>query len=184
MIIVESTIVSDDLLQVHFVCPIDKCKGACCVEGDAGAPMTEEEIANLEDHFERIKPYMTDQGVEEIEETGVFDYDARGEFVTPLVKGLECAFTNFKNGIAYCAIERAFEEGEINFQKPVSCHLYPIRINKLKDGHEAVNYHKWEICKKALKEGKVQGVPLYEYCKDALVRQYGEEWYQKFKSSI
>jgi len=183
MIPVDHTLVSDDLYLVRFACPVEKCKGACCVEGDAGAPLTEEEIAQLEDHIEDIKPFMTDRGIREIEETGVFDYDAMADFVTPLVKGLECAFTNFKDEIAYCAIEKAYEEGVIGFQKPVSCHLYPVRISKLKEG-EAVNYHKWEICKKALKEGKVNGIPLYKFCKDALIRQYGVEWYEKLRFQV
>jgi hypothetical protein len=146
------------------------------VEGDAGAPLTEEEIANLEDHIDSIKPFMTARGIEEIGRTGVFDYDAQGEFVTPLIRGLECAFTNFSDDIAFCAIEKAFEEGSIRFRKPLSCHLYPIRISHLKAG-EAVNYHKWEICKKALKEGTKLGIPLYQFCEEALVRKYGREWY-------
>ena len=183
MIPVEHTLVSDDLYLVHFLCPLEKCKGACCVEGDAGAPLTEEEISNLEDHIDDIKPYMTERGVEEIGATGVFDYDSHGEFVTPLVRGLECAFTNFHDGIAYCSIEKAFEEGKIRFQKPVSCHLYPIRVSWLKEG-EAVNYHKWEICKKALKNGSSKGVPLYVFCKEALIRRFGKEWYEELNKKV
>ena len=183
MILIEDALVSDDLYLVHFVCSLDHCKGACCVEGDAGAPLTEEEISQFEDHIDIIKSYMTERGILEIEGTGVFDYEAKGDFVTPLVNGLECAFTNFKEDIAFCAIERAFEEGKVNFRKPVSCHLYPIRIDKLKEC-DAVNYHKWVICKKALKTGKTQGVPLYQFCKEALIRQYNAEWYQKLESEI
>ena len=183
MIPVDHSLVSDDLYLVRFACPVEKCKGACCVEGDAGAPLTEEEIAQLEDHIEDIKPFMTERGIREIEETGVFDYDTMADFVTPLVKGLECAFTNFKDEIAHCAIEKAFEEGVIDFQKPVSCHLYPIRISKLKEG-EAVNYHKWEICKKALKKGNTSAVPLYIFCKDALIRKYGKEWFARLENEV
>ena len=178
MIAVKNILVSDDLHLVYFSCPLEKCKGACCVEGDAGAPLTEEEIANLEDHIESIKPFMTRRGIKEVERTGIFDYDAQGELVTPLVRGLECAFTNFSDGIAFCSIEKAFEEGSIKFRKPLSCHLYPIRISRLKEG-EAENYHKWEICKKALREGNKLGVPLYKFCRDALIRKYGREWYEE-----
>jgi hypothetical protein len=126
---------------------------------------------------------MTDQGIEAVESTGVFDYDTQGEFVTPLVRGLECAFTNFRDGIAYCSIEKAFEEGRIGFQKPVSCHLYPIRISLMKEG-EAVNYHKWDICKKALKQGNTKGVPLYVFCKGALIRRFGKEWYEELNKKV
>ena len=180
MIPVDHTLISDDLYLVRFACPIEKCKGACCVEGDAGAPLTEEEIAQLEDHIEDIKPFMTDRGIREIEETGIFDYDAMADFVTPLVKGLECAFTNFKDEIAYCAIEKAYEEGVIYFQKPVSCHLYPIRIQDYSQ-FAAVNYHHWEICDDACSLGKELQVPVYKFVKQALVRKFGEAWYKELE---
>lgn len=178
MIIIDKTIVSDDVREVLFCCDPEKCKGACCIEGDAGAPLEEEEISLLEDDLHLIKPFMTEAGREVVKANGVFDYDQHGQFVTPLVNDRECAFANFRDGIAYCAIEKAFEEGRIEFRKPLSCHLYPVRISKL-IGHEAVNYHKWVICKTALARGKELGLPLSRFLKDALIRKYGQEWYDK-----
>ncbi len=184
MIVIDETIVSDDLYQVRFCCNLGRCLGACCVAGDAGAPLEEEEISWLEDYVEDIFPYMTERGKEVVLQQGVFDYDSYGHFVTPLVRDSECAFCNFtEEGIAWCAIEKAYEEGKIPFNKPVSCHLYPVRISQY-DNFEAVNYHKWNICKPALKEGKKQGLMLYEFLKPALVRKYGEEWFAELEKQI
>ncbi len=183
MIVIDNTIVSDDLYMVNFVCKLSQCKGACCVEGDAGAPIEEEEISQIEDYLDEIKPFMTDRGKRTIEKTGVFDYDTNGDFVTPLVDGIECAFTNFIDGVAFCSIEKAYREGKINFQKPVSCHLYPIRITRYKN-YYAVNFHKWIICKKALKNGNSIGVPLYKFCREALIRKYGKKWYYQMEKEI
>lgn len=176
MIPVGKAIVSDDLVQVYFTCDLAKCKGACCVAGDAGAPLEENEISLLEDHLESILPFMTERGRKVVITLGVFDYDAAGKFVTPLVNDAECAFTNFSDDIAYCSIERAFKEGKIPFRKPVSCHLYPVRIQHF-SSFDAVNYHKWHICKPALKRGKLEGIRLIRFLKGALVRKYGEGWY-------
>ena len=177
MIKIGNTVVSDQLIEFKFICNLDKCKGACCVAGDAGAPLEEEEISLLEDFKDVILPFMTEGGQKAVLEIGVFDYDVFGEFVTPLVNGVECAFTNFERGVAYCAIERAYEEGIIQFQKPVSCHLYPVRITKY-EHFTAVNYHKWQICKSALKLGKKEGVPLYVFLKEPLIRKFGVAWYE------
>lgn len=183
MILIDNTSVSDDLFQVHFCCNLPKCQGACCVIGDAGAPLEEDEIAVLHDELDNFRPYMTDRGIETIEEQGVFDYDPNGRFVTPLVNDGECAFANFIDGIAYCAIEKAFFDKKTHFRKPVSCHLYPVRIT-VYDTFEAVNYHKWHVCKPALKKGSRDGVPLYKFLKEALVRKYGEAWYQRLEQEI
>jgi hypothetical protein len=183
MIVIDNTIVSDDLWKVQFICNVDRCLGACCVAGDAGAPLQEEEISVLEDNLEKIRPYMTEKGRETVRELGLFDYDMKGDFVTPLVNGAECAFTNFEKGIAYCAVERAWEEGKITFRKPVSCHLYPVRISKFNE-FDAVNYDKWHICKPALKLGRKKGVPLYVFLKASLNRKYGAEWYDKLVKAI
>jgi len=183
MIPIDNTNVSDDLGLVSFACNVKKCKGACCVAGDAGAPLLEEEIGQIEDGIEKIKFFMTDDGRRVIEANGVFDYDIAGEFVTPLVNGRECAFTNFTDGIAWCAIEKAFEEKLIKFRKPVSCHLYPIRITRYKT-FDAVNYHEWNICRPALVHGKRLGVPMYVFLKDALIRRYGKTWYNKLEKEI
>ena len=183
MIIVDDIYVSDDLYLVQFQCHLDRCKGACCVDGDAGAPLDEEEITILEDELDIIKTYMTERGIKVVDEQGVFDYDQRGHFVTPLVNDGECAYANFQDGIAFCAIEKAYFDGKISFRKPMSCHLYPVRITNY-ETFEAVNFHKWTICKPALKLGKNKGIPLYSFLKEALIRKYGKEWYQKLEKEI
>ena len=184
MIALENTLSSDDLHKVCFVCDLLKCKGACCVEGDAGAPLDESEIAELEDNLDYIKPYMRPDGIREVEKNGVFDYDERGQYVTPLINGAECAFVDFdKDGIAICAIEKAWEAGASAFRKPVSCHLYPIRIGKY-NHFDALNYHEWHICHPALELGKKLDVPVYVFLKEALIRKYGEKWYNSLVASI
>lgn len=183
MIIVDNVLVSDDIIEVHFICDLPRCLGACCVEGDAGAPLEDEEVGILEDNLEQIKPYMTEDGIEAVAALGVFDYDASGGLVTPLNLGMECAFTYFEDGIAGCAIEKAWEKGEIDFRKPISCHLYPIRLKKLGQSL-AVNYHNWHICEPALALGKKHGLPLYKFLREPLVRRFGEEWYEKLLASI
>jgi hypothetical protein len=178
MISLESTLISDDLKEVFFCCDLPKCKGACCVEGDGGAPLEEEEAALLEDNLDAILPYMVPAGIEEVRRNGVFDYDDKGKFVTPLVRGKECAFVYFEERIARCAIERAFADGRILFAKPVSCHLYPVRITKTAQ-HHAVNYHKWDICRKALEKGHKEKIRLYQFLEEALIREYGRNWYNR-----
>jgi hypothetical protein len=184
MIPIKHTIVSEELRDVRFCCDLAKCKGACCVAGDAGAPLDEEEISILEDDIDAIASYMTEKGRETIKETGIFDYDSEGNFVTPLVNGVECAFAGFdRKGIAYCTIEKAFEDGKTSLRKPVSCHLYPVRVSVHKS-FEAVNYHKWAICKPALKKGRKLNLPLYVFLEDSLVRKYGREWYNELVEKI
>jgi hypothetical protein len=183
VILIGNVSISDDLYLVRFCCNLPKCQGACCVGGDAGAPLEEPEISILQDEFENYKPYMTEEGIKTIEEHGIFDYDIFGKLVTPLVNDGECAFANFSNGIAHCAIEKAFFDHKTSFRKPVSCHLYPIRITEY-DEFDAVNYHKWNICKPALKKGNREGIPLYKFLKSALVRKYGEEWYHRLELEI
>lgn len=183
MFIIDDILVSDDLYLVKFVCPVQKCRGACCVEGDAGAPLEEAEISILEDYLDRIMPYMIPEGIETVKRYGVFDYDMDGAYVTPLIRRGDCAFINFTDGIAWCAIEKAYEEGKIPFRKPVSCHLYPVRLAKVGKS-EAVNYHRWQICNVALEKGKETGVPLYIFLKEALVRKYGRQWYAKLVEEI
>ena len=180
MIAIDKTLISDELGSICFACDLSACKGQCCVDGDAGAPLDEEEISILEDCYDEVKPYMTLEGIEQVELSGVFDYDMFGNYVTPLVNGRECAFVYHENGIAFCAIEKACKEGKISFLKPVSCHLYPVRISKY-DDFEAVNYNEWHICKPALLNGKENDIPLYVFLKDSLIRKYGENWYNELK---
>lgn len=183
MIAIDKTLISDELGSIRFCCDLSVCKGQCCVDGDAGAPLDEEEISILEDCFDEIKPYMTLEGIDQVELAGVFDYDMFGHYVTPLVNGCECAFVYHENEIAFCAIEKAHKEGKIPFLKPISCHLYPVRISKYND-FEAVNYHEWHICKPALLNGTINNVPLYIFLKDSLVRKYGEVWYNELSECL
>ncbi len=183
MIIVDDVLVSDEVKEIYFACNLKACHGACCVEGDAGAPLEEEEISIIEDYLEEIKPYMSKKGLEVVENGGVFDYDMDAEYVTPLVNDRECAFVYFENGMALCAIEKAWLEGKIKFQKPVSCHLYPIRVDKVGD-KTAVNYNRWSICIPALNLGKEEGVPLYRYLETPLIRKFGRRWYKKLVNAI
>jgi hypothetical protein len=178
MILIDDTLVSGDLSKTHFVCDLHGCHGDCCVEGDAGAPLEEEEISILEDYLDEIKPYMAPKGLAVVEKNGVFDYDTEGEYVTPLVEDRECAFVYFENGISYCAIEKAWKEGKTPFQKPISCHLYPVRLSKLTD-HIAVNYDHWEICNVARLKGVKEQVPVYRFLKEPLIRKFGNAWYEK-----
>ena len=178
MIVIDNTIISEEIRDIRFCCDLEKCKGACCVEGDAGAPLDEEEISALEDYIDRIKPFMQNEGVRVIEKSGVFDYDFCGEYVTPLIADKDCVFVFYENEVVRCAIEKAYEEKKIEFRKPISCHLYPIRIKKFTDS-ELVNYHKWFVCQSACMLGDNIELPLYKFLKDPLTRKFGEEWYKK-----
>lgn len=185
MIIIDDKIVSNDVLEKQFVCDLVKCKGACCVQGDGGAPLEESEKALLPEIYDEVKPYLTDEGIATIEEKGFFTKDETdGVYVTPLRDSdTACAYVNFDdNGITYCGIEKAFEAGKIPFQKPVSCHLYPIRTTKYAD-FEAVNYEKWEICSPACKLGDHLKVPVYQFLKTPLIRKFGEEFYTALEAT-
>ena len=183
MIVVDNVIVSEDIAFVKFACDLKACHGDCCVEGDEGAPLEEDEISIIEDFLPEIKPYMVEEGIKVVEKYGVFDYGIAGEYVTPLINNRECAFVYFENGISFCAIEKAYLEGEIDFRKPISCHLYPIRITNYKD-YDAANYHRWPVCDAALVLGQKQGEPLYITLKEPLIRKYGEAWYNLFVKEI
>lgn len=183
MIIVDDVLVSDEIKEVYFACNLQACKGECCVAGDAGAPLDENEISILEDDIDEIIPFMTNAGKQVIDKTGVFEYDDDGTYVTPLVNDAECAFVYWENDISYCAIEKAFIEKKIDFQKPISCHLYPIRLSKVGQSI-AINYHQWDVCKPALISGKKIGLPLYSYLKTPLIRRFGLKWYNNMVKKI
>ncbi len=183
MINIDNTIISEDVIKIQFVCDLNACHGDCCVEGDEGAPLEENEIGELEDALEEIIPYMRPEGIDVIDRNGVFDYGMEGDYVTPLVNDKECAFVYFEKNIAFCAIEKAYLEGKINFIKPISCHLYPIRITEYAD-FDAINYHKWPVCNSALKLGKQKGIAVYQMLKEPLIRKYGADWYQKLEDEI
>jgi hypothetical protein len=179
MIAIENTLISDDIFTECFCCNLDVCKGCCCVEGDAGAPLDENEIRFLEEHIEIIKPYLTEKGRETIENIGVFEIAVDDTTVTPLINRRECTYTTFsENGTAECAIEKAFSEGTITFQKPMSCHLYPIRISKVGEG-DALNYDRWKICDNARLEGHAKNIKIFQFLKNPLIRKYGKEWYEQ-----
>lgn len=183
MIQIEDTLISDDIFEKHFVCDLNACKGECCIQGDAGAPLDFEELDILEEIIEEVKPYMRQEGIEAIEKIGVFEVDTDGEYVTPLINKEECAFVYFDNkNIAKCAIEQAYLEGKTKWKKPISCHLYPIRIKKYSE-FEALNYHLWKICGDACVLGEKLKVPVYEFLKEPLIRKYGEEWYEQLAAA-
>lgn len=180
MIAIENTIVSEHLLEKKFVCDLTVCKGECCVDGDSGAPLEAEEITIMEDIVDAVKPYLPESGVKAIEEQGVFVIDDDGDYTTPLVEGKHCAFTYFENEIAKCGIEKAFYEKKVNWKKPISCHLYPVRVTKYKD-YEAVNYHQWDICKPACDCGEKLNVPVYKFLREPLIKKFGEAWYKQLE---
>lgn len=175
------TLLSEEIFEEQFVCDLKACKGACCVEGDAGAPLTEEEVSLLEDNLEKIMPYLPKEGQDALKEQGAFVMGEQGELETTLVGGKECAYTVFeKNGTAKCGIEMAQKDGVVDFEKPISCHLYPIRISQVGD-MEALNYSRWNICADACSLGKQLKVPVYKFLKDSLTRKYGEQWYAELE---
>lgn len=184
MIRVGNILVSEDIADNEFVCNLEKCKGACCVEGELGAPLEEEELEILKSIYEDVKPFLTPEGIKAIEEQGLFILDEDGDYSTPTIGGRECAYAVYdEKGILQCGIERAFNAGKVNWRKPISCHLYPIRILK-KRNLEALNYHRWEICSPACELGKQLKVPVYRFLKDALIRKYGETWYAELVRQI
>ncbi len=180
MLQIGDAIVSFDVIEKKFVCDITKCHGACCIEGDSGAPLEEEEKQILEDIYPAVKKYLTPKGIEEIERQGTSVIDFEGDLVTPIINNRECVYTIFENGIALCGIEKAYREGDIDYIKPISCQLYPIRIDKYPE-FEAVNYNKWKICKAARELGHKTGTPVYVFLKEPLIRKYGEEWYKELE---
>ena len=184
MIVLQNTVISDDVRDKFFVCNLEKCKGACCVEGDLGAPLEESELQILQDNYEQIKPYLSRKGREAIEEQGLYIKDWEGDFSTPTIKDRECAYAIYDESLTLkCGSEQAYLDGKISWKKPISCHLYPIRITKY-DGFEALNYDKWGICSAACSFGEELGVPVYKFLKEPLVRKYGEAWYQELETVI
>lgn len=185
MIQVGEILVSDDIKEVEFVCNLEKCKGACCVEGDLGAPLEEDELETMHAIQKAIKPYLTKEGLAAIKAQGPYILDEDGDYSTPTIGGKECAYALYdQKGVLKCGIEQAYLDGKIEYRKPISCHLYPIRITKNKKGFEAVNYHKWSICSAACTLGQSLQVPLYKFLKEPLVRKYGAAWYAELVDVI
>lgn len=181
MIEIDKKLISLDVFERKFVCDLTACKGACCIEGDAGAPLTIEEVDILEENLDMIKPYMREEGVAAIDSQGVFYMDEDNEPVTTLINNAECAFVRFDDkGTALCSIEDAYNQGVINFKKPISCHLYPIRVAKFRE-YEAINYSEWHICKPACSCGAKLDVPIYKFLKEPIIRKWGEDFFKEME---
>jgi len=180
MLAINNTLVSEDIIEKKFVCDLNACKGECCVAGESGAPLEKKEITELQDAYPFVKPYMTPEGIKSVEKHGVFVIDSDGDDTTPLVDGKQCAFVYFENEIAKCSIEKAWKEKKVTFQKPISCHLYPIRITT-KNNYDSVTYERWNVCKPACKCGEQLDVPVYKFVKSALIRKYGKRWFKKLE---
>ncbi|WP_190810873.1 DUF3109 family protein [Flagellimonas sp. S3867] len=175
------TIVSEEILENDFVCNLSACKGACCVDGEYGAPLEEAETQRLDDIFNAVKPYLRPEGVRAIEEQGTFVKGEDGEWETPLVNKSECAYVIFsEDGITKCGLESAYNDGATDWKKPISCHMYPVRTREYSE-FTAVNYHQWEICDPACSLGKELKVPIYKFVKEALIRKFGETWYKELE---
>ena len=181
MIEIDDKIVSTDVLSECFACDLGKCKGICCVEGDAGAPLEIDEVDILEEEYPNYAPYMTAEGRAEVERLGFMVVDSDGDYTTPLVDNAACAYAFEENGVTFCAIERAYREGKCSFLKPISCHLYPIRVKQFRNGSYGLNYHRWAVCSSARECGKKLGVPVYKALREPIVRRFGEEFYRSLE---
>ena len=178
MIEIDDKIVSLDILRERFACDISRCKGICCVEGNAGAPLDIDEVDTLEEEWDNYSPYMTPEGREAVERQGFMVVDQDGDYTTPLVNDAECAYSFNENGVTYCAIERAYREGKTSFIKPISCHLYPIRLMQFSNGSIGLNYHRWDVCRPACECGKKLDIPVYKSLREPIIRRFGEEFYK------
>lgn len=183
MIEIDDKIVSLDLLRECFLCDLQRCKGLCCVEGNAGAPLEAEEVAILEAEYGHYRPYLTGEGIAAIEQQGFMVPDEEGDRTTPLVNGAQCAYAYTENGVTLCAVERAYREGRCGFRKPISCHLYPIRVVRFSNGTLGLNYHRWEVCRPAVACGRRAGIPVYKALREPIIRRFGEEFYKALEAA-
>lgn len=184
MIEVGSTLLHEDVVKENFVCNLNRCKGACCVEGDSGAPLNHDELAILRDIYPKVKPFMTAKGIEAVEEQGTHVTDFDGDYTTPCVDtNKECAYVTWENGITKCAIEKAYELGVVDWKKPISCHLYPIRITAYPE-FDVLNYDRWNICSPACTFGDELKVKVHEFLKEPLIRKYGAAWYAELEDFL
>ncbi len=178
MIEIDDKIVSADLLRECFACDLERCKGICCVEGNAGAPLEDDEPDILEREYPAYKPYMTAAGIAAVERQGFMVVDSDGDYTTPLVDDAECAYAYEENGVTLCAIEKAWAEGRTAYRKPISCHLYAIRLVQFSNGTVGLNYHRWSVCAGARECGRKLGLPVYKALREPIVRRFGEEFYE------
>jgi hypothetical protein len=185
MIVIENALLSDEIVEEQFVCDLVKCKGGCCVDGDAGAPLEENELKELNRAYDAVLPYLTDESKEELKRQGKYVYDKEFGWVTPTINSKICAYGIIdKNGIVKCGLEQAYNEGKIKWKKPISCHLYPIRTKQSRNGKVLVNYEPREnLCKAACTLGKKLKVPLYVFLKDALIRKFGASFYEALSAT-
>ena len=182
MFLIQNTLVSLDVLEKDFCCDLDKCRGCCCIEGDAGAPLTDEEEEKIREILPIILPDMTKEARAVVEAQGLSYLDPSGEKVTSIVNDKDCVFARTDhNGWCYCLIEKAYNAGKIDFKKPISCHLYPIRVSRFRNGSVGLNYHRWAVCGSARECGKRIGLPVYKGLKEPIIRAFGEEFYHQLE---
>lgn len=180
---IDNVLVTTDILTERFCCDLDACKGECCVEGDAGAPVTLDEVAAMEDALDVVWDGLTASAQAIIDKQGVAYTDQEGDLVTSIVGGKDCVFTCHENGCCFCALEKAYRAGKAKFCKPISCALYPIREVRLKNGLTGLNYHRWAVCRDAVKKGKELDLPVYKFLKEPLVRRFGKQWYDMLEEA-
>ena len=186
MYVIQEILISDDVLEKKFICNLNACKGACCWEGDFGAPLEEEELDILTKIYDTVAPYLTDEGRKAISEKGKYQYfEEPKEYGTTLQPNAACAYMTLNElGMAKCGIEEAYLDGKIDFKKPISCHLYPIRVTKNEQtDFEALNYDEWDICSAACKLGEKEQVPVYQFLKEPLIRKYGVDFYEELDAA-
>ena len=181
---VGGVLISSDLLTELFCCDYEKCKGACCIEGDAGAPVTLDEIAGIEDALDTVWSDLSASAQAVIDKQGVAYTDKEGDLVTSIVRGKDCVFTCYDGDSCLCALEKAYRQGKTRFCKPVSCALYPISEKNFGNGVIGLNYNRWDICRDAVKKGQALGLPLYQFLKEPLIRRFDEDWYQELLNTV
>ena len=179
---VGDVLLSPEILTERFCCDYEKCRGICCVEGNAGAPVTLEEIGEIEDVLDDVWPDLSAQAQSVIDRQGVAYNDPEGDLVTSIVGGKDCVFTCYDGGNCLCALERAFRQGRTHFCKPISCSLYPIRAKRFGDGSVGLNYHRWAICRDAVRKGEEFDIPVYKFLREPLIRCFGEAWYKELEA--
>ena len=176
------TIVSEEIIEKDFVCNLSACKGACCVDGEAGAPLEKEETKILESIYPKVKPFLRKEGIDVIEKEGTWVTSEWNEPETPLINGADCAYVIFdEKNTALCAIEEAYNSGVIEWKKPISCHLYPVRVQSY-EKMVAVNYHSWSVCSDACSFGNALKIPVYQFIKAALIRKFGQAWFDALEA--
>lgn len=181
MIQIGKTLVSEDIIEKEFVCNLSACKGQCCIDGDAGAPLEEDELQIIKDVYPKVKPYMRKEGIAEVEKQGVYTTNKDGEYETTLIDGAACAYLIYDDKkVAMCAIEKAYNQKKITWKKPVSCHLYPVRVREYTE-FSGINYDRWSICDDACTLGATLKTPIYKFVKEALIRKFGTDWYEELE---